>query len=64
MIDLQKLSDIETDLQAEREHLAEKVAELREARQAVRDAATTVVLQRRVVNRVAMRKRRIVTGKN
>lgn len=64
MIDLSKLATIEADLGAERERLGEKVADLRAARQAVRDALVQVTLQRRVVARVSMRKSRLITGKN
>ena len=51
---------VETDLTIARRALAQRVAELRAARQTVRDAEALVILAQRVVNRMSQRKTRLV----
>ena len=59
-----ELISIETDLAAARQTLAERVKDLRTAKQQVRDAQAIVIIARRTVARINKRKSRAATGKN
>ena len=56
----QNIVVVETDLTIARRALTARVAELRVARQQVRDAEALVVIARRAVNRMSQRKTRLV----
>jgi hypothetical protein len=58
------LVQIADDLAAAKAQAARRLADLREAEQAVRDARESFEKARRVVNRHTMRHRRLVTGKH